>query len=49
MFNFFKRFFDYNEKEIIRLKKKVEEINSFEDKCRSLKDKDFHPETKKLR
>src|SRR3990172_18310 len=34
MFNIFKKFFDYNEREIGRLRKKVEEINSLEDKAR---------------
>lgn len=48
MFNFFKKFFDYNEREINRLGKKVEEINSLEDKARILKDKDFKNETRKL-
>ncbi|MFA5769932.1 MAG: preprotein translocase subunit SecA [Patescibacteria group bacterium] len=48
MFNIFKSFFDYNQKEINRLQKKVEEINNLEDKARDLKDKDFVTETKKL-
>ncbi|MDO9027432.1 MAG: preprotein translocase subunit SecA [Candidatus Roizmanbacteria bacterium] len=48
MFNLFKNFFDYNQKEINRLRKKVEEINQLEDKTRDLKDSDFVSETKKL-
>jgi len=49
MFNFFKKFFDYNEREIKRIKKIVEQINKLEDKVRSLKDKDFSKETEKLK
>ena len=41
MFNLFKNFFDYNQREINRLRKKVEEINLLEDKTRNLKDGDF--------
>ena len=48
MFNLFKNFFDYNQREINRLQKKVEEINKLEDKTRDLKDTDFISETKKL-
>jgi len=48
MFNIFKSFFDYNQREINRLQKKVEEINQLEDKTRDLKDSDFVSETKKL-
>lgn len=48
MFNIFKNFFDYNQREINRLQKKVEEINLLEDKTRDLKDNDFLSETKKL-
>jgi len=48
MFNLFKNFFDYNQREINRLQKKVEEINKLEDKTRNLKDTDFISETKKL-
>lgn len=48
MFNLFKNFFDYNQKEINRLQKKVEEINQLEDKARNLKNSDFIKETKKL-
>ena len=49
MLNFFKNFFDFNQKEINRLKKRVEEINKLEDKTRHLKDEDFAKETKKLK
>ena len=48
MFNIFKSFFDYNQKEINRLQKKVEEINLLEGRARNLKDSDFIFETKKL-
>ncbi len=48
MFHIFKSFFDYNQKEINRLKKKIDEINLLEDKTRNLKDGDFVKETKKL-
>ena len=48
MFNIFKSFFDYNQKEINRLQKKIDEINLLEDKTRNLKDSDFVKETKKL-
>ena len=49
MFNFFKKLLDFNEKEISRLKKTVEQINALEDKARALKDKDFLKETKDLK
>lgn len=49
MLNFLARFFDYNQREVNRLKKKVEEINKLEDKSRSLKDDDFIRETNKLK
>lgn len=49
MFNIFKSFFDYNQKEINRLQKKIDEINLLEDKTRNLKDSDFVKETKKLK
>jgi len=49
MFNFLKKIFDYNEKEIRRIKKIVERINDLEDKVRVLKDKEFHKETEKLK
>ncbi|MGB9883485.1 MAG: preprotein translocase subunit SecA [Microgenomates group bacterium] len=49
MLNFFKKFFDYNYREIQRLKKKVEQINALEDKVRVLKDEDFKKETEKLK
>ncbi len=49
MFNVFKKFFDYNEREISRIKPKVAEINSFEEKTRTLDDRDFPKETAKLK
>lgn len=48
MFNIFKSFFDYNQREVNRLQKKVDEINKLEDRARDLKDADFVKETKKL-
>ncbi|GAB4218963.1 MAG: preprotein translocase subunit SecA [Candidatus Microgenomates bacterium] len=49
MLNFFKKFFDYNQRQVDRLRKKVEEINKLEDKARVLKDEDFKKETEKLK
>lgn len=49
MFNLFKNFFNYNQRELERLQKQVEEINKMEDKVRVLKDEDFPEETQKLR
>lgn len=49
MLNFFKKLLDYNQKEIDRYQKRVNGINSFEDKARHLKDADFAKETEKLR
>ena len=48
MFNIFKSFFDYNQKEVNRLQKKIAEINLLEDKARGLKDSEFTIETRKL-
>jgi len=49
MFNFLKKLFDYNEKELRRIKKIVDQINQLEDKARNLKDSDFSKETEKLK
>jgi len=49
MFNFITKFFDYNLREIEKIKIKVEEINSLEDKARKLKDSEFKTETLKLK
>lgn len=49
MFRFLKKIFDYNEKELTKLKRIVDEINSFEDKARKLKNDDFPKETQKLK
>jgi preprotein translocase subunit SecA len=49
MFNFISKFFDSNEKEIDKLKPIVLEINSFEEKFRKLKDKDFPLKTKEYK
>ncbi len=49
MLGFLKKFFDYNEREVNRIRTKVDEINKLEDKSRGLKDKDFSKETKSLK
>lgn len=49
MLNFFKKFLDFNEKELSRYKARVGEINDLEDKARALKDSDFKKETEKLK
>ena len=49
MFNLIGKFFDSNEKEINRLKPQVTEINSFEEKTRKLKDKDFPKKTEEFK
>ncbi|MDO8583379.1 MAG: preprotein translocase subunit SecA [bacterium] len=49
MLNIFGKFFDSNEKEINKLKPIVAEINSFEDKIKKLKDKDFPAKTKEFK
>ena len=49
MFNIFKKFFDYNQREINRLRRRVAEINVLEDKARVLKDEDFKKETEKFK
>ncbi len=49
MFNFVGKLFDSNEKEINKLKPIVLEINSFEEKFKKLKDKDFPEKTKEFK
>src|SRR3990167_9610418 len=49
MFNFIGKIFDSNEKEINKLKPLVFEINSFEEKFKKLKDKDFPKKTKEFK
>jgi preprotein translocase subunit SecA len=49
MFNIFKKFFDYNQRELDKLQQKVAEINALEDKVRVLKDEDFKKETEKFK
>jgi len=49
MFGILNKFFDSNEKEINKLKPIVAEINSFEEKFKKLKDKDFPKKTKEFR
>ncbi|MBI2641128.1 preprotein translocase subunit SecA [Candidatus Roizmanbacteria bacterium] len=49
MLNIFKKFFDYNEREVNRLRTKVKEINELEDRARKLKDSEFKKETEKLK
>ncbi|MFA9289155.1 MAG: preprotein translocase subunit SecA [Weeksellaceae bacterium] len=48
MLSFFKRFVNYNEREITRLQKIVDQINLLDDKAKALKDADFPAETKSL-
>ncbi len=49
MLNIFKKWLDYNQREINRYQKQVEQINKLEDKVRILKDKQFSQETAKLK
>ena len=49
MFNILNKLFDSNEKEINKLKPLVSEINSFEEKFKKLKDKDFPQKTKEFK
>ena len=49
MFGVFGKFFDSNEKETNKLKPIVLEINSFEEKFKKLKDKDFPKKTKEFK
>ena len=49
MFNFLKKLFDYNEKQLRRFRKVVDHINKLEDQARNLKEKDFSKETEKLK
>ncbi|MBI4004698.1 preprotein translocase subunit SecA [Candidatus Roizmanbacteria bacterium] len=49
MFTIFKQFFNYNEREVSRIRKKVEEINALEEAVRKLKDSAFVTETNKLK
>lgn len=49
MLNIFSKFFDYNQREVNRLRKKIDEINRLEDKARTFKDGDFLKETVKLK
>ncbi len=49
MLQFIKQVFDYNAREISRLKKRVEEINLLEDKARNLADEQFKLETESIK
>src|SRR3990167_6726682 len=49
MLNFFKRFVDYNQREIDRLQKIVDEISAKEEWAKELNAKDFQKETEKLK
>lgn len=49
MLGFLKKLFDYNEREVNRIRGKVAEINALEDKIRTLKDEDFPKETETLK
>lgn len=48
MLSFLKKLFDFNEREVSRIRTKVDEIGRLEDKARILKDRDFPKETKNL-
>ena len=48
MLTFFKGLLDFNEKQLQRYRKTLEQVNALEDKARDLKDSDFPEETKKL-
>ncbi len=49
MLKFLKNFLDYNERELNRIRRKLEDINRLEDEARKLPDKDFPQETAKLK
>lgn len=49
MLNVFKKLFDFNQKEIVRLQRKVDQINALEDKARTLSDSDFALQTQQLK
>jgi len=49
MLGFVKKLFDFNEREIVRIRAIVEKINALEDETRNLKDGDFLTETAKLK
>lgn len=49
MINIITRLIDLNAREIRRISKKVEEINSLEDRIKKLKDSDFPKQTEKLK
>ena len=49
MLNIFKKFLDFNQRELNRLGKKVEEINKLEDWTRKLKDSDFKKITEEFK
>lgn len=49
MLNFLTKLLDLNEKEVAKLKKIVEKVNSLEDEVKKLKDKDFPKETERLK
>jgi preprotein translocase subunit SecA len=49
MFSLFNKLLNYNEREITKLRKTLEEINKFEDTTRNLKDEEFKEETLKLK
>jgi preprotein translocase subunit SecA len=49
MLNIFSRFLDLNAREVDRIKKIVEKVNSFEPKIKKLKDKDFAKKTEEFK
>jgi len=49
MFNFLSRILDINKKEVERLEKLTQEVNSWEKRCKKLKDKEFREKTQSLK
>jgi len=49
MLGFLKKIFDYNEKQLSRLQKKVDEISLLEEKARKLENNEFVKETQKIK
>src|SRR3990167_10010581 len=49
MFNIFTKFLDINQREIEKLQKVVDKINSFDSKFKKLKDKDFVEKTEEFK
>lgn len=49
MLSFFTKYFDYNQKELNRIQKIVDQVNELEPKAQKLADTDFPKETKRLK